>query len=391
MKIAFLTGSVSRNAGGMFTSIRRQAQTLASLPNVEVKIIGFRDEYTDEDLESWYPLKPECFVPKKFRPLGWAPEMLGCLKEFDPDIVHTQGLWMYTSIVALRWSQSSGRPYIISPRGMLDPWALNNSKFKKRIASFLFENAHLKNAACIHALCESEADSIRAYGLDNPIACIPNGMDIPRHCSTKNPPWQKIWSKKSNVMLYIGRLHPKKGLSNLINAWAFSKQQNGNFKDWKLAIFGWDQLNHENELKQLIIQRNLTEEVRLFGAVFGDTKEAALKSASAFVLPSFGEGFPISVLEAWAYSLPVVMTKQCNIPEGFSARAAIQIEPYIESITQGLKSFFSLPIESQKNMGQNGRTLLEGNFNWSNITSELINVYKWLLGKSDKPDCVRVF
>ena len=269
---------------------------------------------------------------------------------------------------------------------MLDPWALKNSAWKKKIAGWLYENRNLRSAACIHALCESEYQSIRAYGLKNPVAIIPNGVDLPSPTDTKvTPPWEPRVDGDKKVILFLGRIHPKKGLVNLVKAWSKVKP-----KDWILAIAGWDQGGHEIQLKELVAEFGLTEDVIFLGPVFNDLKQACFQNASAFILPSFSEGLPMSVLEAWSYGLPVLMTKFCNIPEGFEANAAIEIQPEPDSIAEGLKNFLNLHESVRKQIGQNGLELVKNKFTWPKIAVEMIDVYKWILGQGEKPDCVRL-
>src|SRR5260221_10201895 len=121
-------------------------------------------------------------------------------------LVH--GLWMYPTGVALAWHRRTGRPFVVNPHGMLDPWAVNNSCWKKRFVSFFRENSSLRHAACLRALCESEAGSIRAYGLRNPICVIPNGIDLPGGSVTLPLPGEGRGGAGRNVLLYLGRIHP---------------------------------------------------------------------------------------------------------------------------------------------------------------------------------------
>ena len=97
----------------------------------------------------------------------------------DLDVLSVHGLWKYCSVGSQRWHRRTGRPYVVHPHGMLEPWALRNAMWKKRVAALLYENQHLHGAACLRALSEAEAESIRSYGLRNPICVIPNGVDLP--------------------------------------------------------------------------------------------------------------------------------------------------------------------------------------------------------------------
>jgi len=331
---------------------------------------------------------------KVIGPEGWgySKALKNALSKSEPDIYHVHGIWMYPGIATGTAARRKAKPYVISPRGMLHSWALKNSAWKKKIVGWLFENKNLRFATCLHALCESEYQSIRAYGLKNPVAIIHNGIDLPKVDRVLPAPWQGQISEHKKVMLFLGRIHSKKGLPNLIKAWALLQQSavSSQQSRWALVIAGWSQGGHEDELKQMVAELGLEKDIVFLGPVFEKKKQACLQNADAFVLPSFSEGLPMSVLEAWAYELPVVMTPQCNIPEGFEADAAIEVQPETDSISDGLSVFFDLSEDRQKEIGLNGRQLVQKKFTWLQIATQMIDVYKWVLGKGDIPDCVRL-
>jgi poly(glycerol-phosphate) alpha-glucosyltransferase len=128
--------------------------------------------------------------------------------------------------------------------------------------------------------------------------------------------------------------------------------------------------------------------VLFLGPVFGETKDRLLRMADAFILPSFSEGLPMSVLEAWAYRLPVLMTDQCNLPEGFSANAALRIGTDVASISDGMATLVRSPIADLRCLGQNGRRLVELRFTWPQVVRQVKEVYAWVLGGGKRPMCV---
>jgi len=390
IRIATLTGSISRSAGGLFRSVRQLNHALSAC-GADMRVFSLRDRYTDADRSAWNGTNlTVCDVcgPQAF---GFSPKLKRELGEWSADLVHLHGLWMYPSVVTLGTVQRYGVPSIVSPRGMLDPWALNNSTWKKRIAGWLYEKRNLRSAACIHALCESEYGRIRAYGLTKPVCVIPNGVDLPEDGPRLAPPWLDVVETSKKVLLFLGRIHPRKGLANLIKAWARLRQSSsGTMSEWALVIAGWDQGRHEDELKRMVAERGLARDVVFLGPVFDDRKKACFQNAGAFILPSHSEGLPVSVLESWSYSLPVVMTAECNIPEGFVAGAAVAIRPEVDSVAEGLKSFFSLPGPERRAMGLSGHGLVETRFSWPRIAGEMIDVYQWVLGQNSKPACVRL-
>ena len=141
IKSANLTTSVSRKAGGLFDAILRQVQS-HDRQKMDARVFGLRDEFTDADQQAWSPVPMTAFDPVGPKMLGYSPCFREELLAFEPHLVHTHGLWLYPSIATTAYSQKLKRPYLISPHGMLDPWALKNSRWKKRIAWALFEQSH---------------------------------------------------------------------------------------------------------------------------------------------------------------------------------------------------------------------------------------------------------
>ncbi|BCL60448.1 poly(glycerol-phosphate) alpha-glucosyltransferase [Desulfomarina profundi] len=324
---------------------------------------------------------------------SYAPELKKTLQAANLDIIHTHGLWMYPSVAATRWSNDSGRPFVISPRGMLDPWAIRNSRWKKRVAGLLYEHAHLRNAACLHALCHSEYEAIRGYGLTNPVAIIPNGVNLPKCSSTRlaAPDWRSDLPPNGKILLYLGRIHPKKGLVNLLHAWKDIQGKNYTAqKQWHLVIAGWDQHSHEKQLKKLATDLNINKYIHFVGPLFDERKTTAMANADAFILPSYSEGLPMAVLEAWSHALPVIMTPQCNLPEGFSAGAAVKTHPDPSSISQSLVELFITHEDDLQIMGSRGFKLVKEKFMWPGVASQMLEVYDWVLGHTTRPSCVKL-
>ena len=389
MKTTFLSYSVSRAYGGIFEISRRTAQTLAELQRMDVSVLGIEDEFSHDDLAQWQPLQPRCFASRGPRAYGFAPELAGALDDVKPDLVHVHGIWTFPTVAARKWACRHSRPYIVTIHGMLEPWALKNARWKKVLAGALFENAALQRANCLHVNTHAELQSIRAYGLRNPVCVIPNGVDLPDHPSDAPAPWAGKIDDDSKVLLYLGRLHPKKGLPHLLSAWAALRRSKPLKQgEWHLALAGWDQAGHESQLQDQVKAAGMNDSVHFLGPLFGEAKAAAYQHADAFVLPSFSEGLPMAVLEAWAYGLPILMTPQCNLPEGFSRDAALSITPDAKSIEQGLLRLFEMSTTCRREMGERGRGLVAARFSWSNVAASLNGVYQWTLGAGSKPECV---
>ena len=409
MKIAYLLNSVSRKAGGLFEICKRLAQTTCR--EKEIVVLGVEDEFTKTDIIEWAPLRPTVFPPVFARSFGYAPGYAQYLAEVCPDIVHVHGLWTYPSFAGYRWHRRTKRPLIYTAHGMLAPWALRNSAWKKRWVRALWEDAAHRSAACFHVNSEAEHLTLRRHGLRIPICIIPNGIDLPASQSSEvsgQVSGLASVARGRKLLLYLGRLHPKKNLLNLICAWKdVLNSHPSTLNSWMLAIAGWDQGGHEDELKWLArelkvssaelapagTKKNRTSHdatVTFLGPLFGEKKAAAYQSCDAFVLPSLSEGLPMAVLEAWAYAKPVLMTPECNLPEGFVAGAALQIGTTSKEIAAGLKQLIEMSDDDRKAMGASGRALVAEAFSWARIGEQMRSVYEWVLGGGTAPETIRL-
>jgi poly(glycerol-phosphate) alpha-glucosyltransferase len=228
---------------------------------------------------------------------------------------------------------------------------------------------------------------MRTIGLRNPICIVPNSIDLPILEAGGAPAWRKKIPASAKILLYLGRLHAKKGLANLLHAW--ESLADGEAAHWHLVIVGWDQGGYEGELQQLVRQRGL-ERVHFPGPLFGADKHAAYAAADAFVLPSVSEGHPLVVLEAWSHGLPVVMTQACNLPEGLATGAALEIGSDIEGIRKGLDQLIHMSITHRRAMGDIGRGLCCDRFSPMRVGEMMRAVYRWLLDCGPRPEYVLV-
>lgn len=378
-KLVVLSG-ISRSAGGVYYAVKSLCKKLDNNCK-QLFVYGRYDKNYPEDSLSWNPVSVTPY--KSYGPIKYSHSLIERIHKASPSLVHLHGIWLYDQWVSLKLQNSTGCPVVISPHGMLDPWALNNSSFKKKFILKLFAEQSLKNATCIHALCKPEAEAIRKCGFKNPIAIIPNGIDLPINLPTNTK------EKKVKTLLFLGRIHPKKGIKELILAWeSFVKSSKGNI-DWKLNIAGWGDASHVSDLKNSIDKKGLSYSVSYLGAVYGDDKSSLLLNSDAFILPSFSEGLPMSILEAWSFKLPVLMTSFCNIPEGFTENAAIYIEPNQSSIYDSLILLSNLSHDELHVIGVNGYNLVKDKFTWEKVSKQMIEVYDWCLDNTKSiPKCI---
>ena len=418
MKIGFLVDSISRRSGGLYEANRQLAKQLES-QSTQVQVFGVRDSHTEMDLKGWNGVSVTVAQGLGWRRFGYSRDLAGLIDASMPDVLHSHGLWTYSSHVSLQWHRRSMRPLVIHPHGMLDFWAVGHASLKKRVAGWMFEYRHLKQASCIRALCEAEAQAIRGFGLRNPVAIIPNGIHLPREESLAPSASTSEVNEEvlpgdggKRTLLYLGRIHPKKGLENVLNVWTVNRWHDQDLRcskdtvqqgDWRFVIAGWDELSHENALKRCASARGIpwvdlrdkpsksdlsAASVVFAGPQFGKSKRRWYEACDACILPSFSEGLPMVVLEAWSYGKPVLMTPQCNLPEGFSGGAAIRIEPSVESISNGLAVLRRHSAQKLTEMGQRGKNLVSDRFTWSTVASDLLAVSRWLVDGDTMPECV---
>jgi len=384
IRAGLLTAHLTRSGGGVYTCVKQLAKALSTQPGIEVEVMG--PVAASKDLSEWGPLQPRTASLLGPGFLSYAPGLGRILKEADLDVLHLHGLWMHPSAACLAYTRHNHRPHIISPHGMLDPWALRNSGWKKKLVSLLYESANLKEAACLHALNHAEAAAIRECGLTAPVCVIPNGVELP---TTDTPPPLPWWAKAAphvKTLLYLGRLHPKKGLPKVLVAW--SRLDPAIRDGWRLLIAGWEEHGHQTALRRLAATLNIEASVTFPGPLFGADKKAAYHHSHAFILPSVSEGLPVVVLEAWSYGKPVLMTAECNLPEGFEAGAAMQIEPEEQSIQAAIHAMIAMNDGVREQMGANGLALVAGRFSWPVIAAEMADVYRWLAESGPRPPSI---
>lgn len=264
----------------------------------------------------------------------------------------------------------------MTPRGMLDPWARENSKWKKRLFSAFAESAHIKNAACIRATAELEAEHVRAMGLRAPIAIVPNAIPIPDLQDKPESPRRRA--------LFLSRIHPKKGIEFLLRAW---RALQADYSEWELVIAGIDERGHEAEMKKLAESLGVSR-VSFSGPAFGAAKEALYRSSDLFVLPTHAENFGLVIAEALAQEVPVITTT--NAPwSGLNKRQCgwwIQLDR--AALENTLRQAMRTPPAELSKMGARGRSWMIEEFGIENVAAALRDLYLWIAGRAPRPETV---
>ena len=385
MRIAHVTHLLSARGGGLAPS----ALDLAGAQRhegIDAEVFGVTDPHAAPLVDGPFVRTFDPVGPLSF---GWAPRMLDALLSRGPDVVHQHGIFTAVSEFVRRWQRRSSRPVVLAPHGSLEPWPLRRSRWKKFLFKLLIEHDNLARAACLHALTVQEAQNLRRLGFRHPIAIVPNGVS-PEAFAPLNgtAPFEVLYPEARNrrILLFMGRLHPKKGLLNLLQAWS-SLAQVRRREDWLLVIAGPDERGHLAGLRERVGSLSLEDDVLFTGMVLGERKRAALHAADIAVLPSFSEGFSVSVLEAMAAGAPVVLTDACNF-DLESVGAGLVCHPETGSIAERLKEMMSASESARQAMGGRGRDLVAAQYTTSRAATELEHVYTWLTGQGGRPDYV---
>lgn len=379
MNIIVFTYSITRVAGGVFDAVRNLFIN-PFFKGCNITIYSYTDKYTSEDISQWGKLPIVLFQP---RYMLYSRKAKKELLKAQTDVLHMEALWRYPHLLMAIWKKKRKEPIVCSPHGMLDPYIIHTQGKLKRFVSKIFFQKGLDAVDCYHALCRKELEDIRAYGLKQPVAIIPNGINLPQN----NVIYKRNDEKRH--LLYLGRLHQKKGVDLLLKAIAQINADNSELlSNWHVDLVGWDHENCKIELEKIVKEQQLEELVTFHGGLFGEDKLRMYATSDAYILPSHGEGLPMTVLEAWSWKLPVIMTPQCNIPEGFESDAAIRIEDNVLSVKEGLILLLKMDDEQRKEMGKRGYELVLEKFTWDSSAKKMIELYTWLLGKGDRPDFV---
>jgi len=370
-----VTTGLSRRAGGPFFSVSGLAHALQRVGDCEPFVAGC---YTDpvawpEDASQWRGLDLAASPLAGLRSaMPLRTQILSRAKKATAEggsaVLHASGLWDAASIATALVRQRISLPYAISPRGMLEPWALRHKAGKKRAALMLWQRSVLSGAALLHATSDLELGSIRAAGFRNPVCVIPNGIDPPetRHTQSEHGPRRCV---------FLSRIHPKKGLPLLLEAWARLRPAG-----WTLEIAGHSEDHaHEAELRRMIAEHRL-DGVALIGERSGGDKWAFLGQSHLFVLPSYSENFGIVVAEAMAAGLPVIATTGTPWQVLADKQLGWCVDPSADAITAALREALAAPQATLTERGMRAREFALAEFGWPGIGRRMAACYRWMLG-----------
>jgi len=370
-RIGLLTGPVSRLGGGVFEAVALHAELVRAEGGTPV-VIGLADAFAAQDRPRFADAEVTACPVRGPRQIGFAPHMIPALLAARLDVLHLHGIWLYSSRAGLVWARKTGRPYVVSPHGMLDPWITARGRWKKALARLGYERASWRRANLLHALTDREAaDITRETGRDDAVV-IPNAGPTAR----ANPP-----TARPPVITYLGRIHPKKNVLTLIEAWDRLASGNAVPGGAELVIAGWGERGHVAELEARAAHASHC--VRFIGPVHGSAKRDLFAQARFLALPSFSEGLPMAMLEAWAEGVPTLMSSECNLPQGFASGAAIDCGTAIDRIASAMAEALAMPDARWHAMSQAALSLAHGEFDLHTVARRWAMTYDGLMQQAE--------
>ena len=286
----------------------------------------------------------------------------------EAGIMHSHSLWHMPCVYPGWVAQWSWTPYVVSPRGTLSDAAFGSgSRFKGTFWRFVQRPA-LLSATCFHATAASELEDIRRHGFTQPVAVIPNGIDVPELVRTPTQP---------RTLLFLARIHPIKQPGLLLRAWERLQPLH---PEWQLVIVGTDldSNGHLQAMKDTVRDRGL-KGVTFRGELVDDAKLAAYRSADLYVLPSQSENFGITVAEALAAGTPAIVTTGAPWAEIRDRRAGWWVSPEIETLVGTLDDAMRKPRAELEEMGRRGREWMLESFQWKAIAGRMLHYYDWII------------
>ena len=364
--------NVKNEASGWWYSVPRLCQSLATRGHdVELACLYARHNIAGVRTSD-YPVFP--LLKKLGISIGHTRAMMSAAKRVD--LVHNHSLWSMMNIAA-GWVVPRHRAkLVVSPRGTLAPAAL---KFRAALKTALWPIQYrtLAKADLLHSTSMDEYRDIRSLGLANPVAVVPNGIDVPSLPTTRR-------TQGHRTLLFLSRIHPKKGLERLLSCW---QRLYPRHPDWKLVIAGKGEPSYEKKLKAIAAKHRL-ERVRFVGPVYGAAKSQLYIQSQLFVLPTYNENFGNVVAEALVHRCPCVVTTGAPWAGLQTEGCGWWVDHDVSALVDALDAAMSRTEDTLQEMGRRGRAWMVRDYGWDAMALQMDMAYQWLLGRGEKPTCV---
>lgn len=360
--------SIATDFGGLGVAALRYAQAQAqSGAHVTLYVVDrskceLTPDYANGDIK---------IVGGEFR--GFAKRVLSLKRHLGSnqfDLVHLHGTWTPILAVAEYLAIAERVPVVVSPHGCLEPWALQHRGWKKKLALTLYQKRVFSQASMMVATAGQELNSIRRLGIETPVAVIPNGVDVPSVILAHS-------LKRDRRFLFLSRIHPIKGLPDLIAAWALVRRPG-----WKIVIAGPDEVGYLDSIHAQIDSLGLRGDFEFTGLVTGNRKEVLFDEADVFILPTYSENFGIAVAEALARGVPVITTTGAPWADIETWRCGWWVRPGVDGVANAMVAAMDTSRNELSEMGRRGLQLVKHKYTWDQIGLNALEAYQWMLGQS---------
>ncbi|RFF29577.1 glycosyltransferase [Wenzhouxiangella sediminis] len=387
MNVLHIVAGLHPESGGPSRTVVQLSDTLAEMPGLAVQLVSQGRPGDPQVVSAQAGVSRHIGLGSRRISAGLALPGRRALHDAiatnPPHLMHNHGIWSPLNHWAARVAKDKDIPLLVQPRGMLEPWALAWRSWKKKLALWAYQRRDLESASVLVATAEQEAEGLRWLGLRQPIAVIPNGVEFD-FASAPRQQHERTGLTTPRRALFLSRIHPKKGLLNLLEAWASLDSP-----DWVLQLAGPDEGGHLAEVQQSISALGLQNRVQYLGSIDDKNKSTVYEAADLFILPSFSENFGVVVAEALSHGLPVIATHGTPWQGLELHRCGWWVEPTVNELASALRDAFSKDPGELYEMGARGREYaLE--FEWDSIARQTADVYRWILGEMGRPGCVHL-
>lgn len=320
---------------------------------------------------------------------GISRNMSRWLKLSDYDVYHTNGLWMHINHKTCAVARRKGRPYIITPHGMLYPEALHRSFWKKWPLIQLFFKKDILRADCLHATCTREMEEIRRFGYKGPVAVIANPTEMPDYIDSiaKGREAAFLGCNRPKSLGFLGRLHPIKQVENLLYGVALLGDR---VQEVELEIMGKGDDRYEQFLRDEAARLGIEDRVSFVGFVSGAEKYHRIADLACLFMPSDMENFGMIVTEALSVGTPVMASLGTPWQELNEHKCGWWVDSSPESIAAVMEQALTMPLDELAAMGARGRRLVKEKYSDTEVASAMSELYRWLAGEAPRPEFVHV-
>lgn len=373
MKILTFISSLDINSGGPSRSVPMLVKGLVEF-GVDVTLMTIRSKNMNV-----HALEGTTARLKVLEPSFTRKEITWYLKDEKFHLIQIQSMWDWPYHKVMVEARKLGIPYIVTPRGMLEPWSLSQKKWKKKLAWWLYQRNDVQKSVCVFTTAKMEAEHVTNLGITTCKAVIPNGIE------TDSYPCKTSVDVVKKQVLFLSRVHVKKGIEVLFEVW---KQIHPDYEDWQLLVIGNGEAEYIHGLENKVKSLGLKESIKILPPVFGNDKIQIYQESALFCLPSYSENFGMAIAEAMSCGTPVITTTNCPWNILNDTKTGWCIDLNVDNLERALREALSMNPTELYDMGQKASKLIYENFDYRNVTRKTLKLYEWLLNGGEKPEFV---